>query len=148
MEKVGAALARATGIEVCSLRIGNLAGADAVLGGWKPGFELDTFEDGQTPQRSYLGFRVLARIIQRLAIAPHLPQVLNVAQPGLISMGDLLDTAGLQWRERPAPPAAVKSVHLSTDLLEQTLNEPLPLASPGRLTEEWRRMMALPVGAE
>ena len=111
-------------------------------------FALDTFDDGQTPQRSYLGFRALADIVQDLTIAARVPPVLNVAQPGLIAMGDLLDAAGLPWRKRLAQADVIKTVHLSTDLLERTLKRPLPITSPATLAEEWRLMEAAPAGAE
>lgn len=148
MEEVGTALAEATCVNVCSLRIGNIAGADAILGGWHLGFALDVFDDGRTPQRSYLGFRVLADIVQDLMIAANLPPALNVAQPGLMAMGDLLDAAGLPWRKRKAQADAIKTVHLSTNLLERTLKRPVPGASPDTLAEEWRLMEAAPAGAE
>ena len=57
MEARGAALGAELGVAVTSLRIGNIAGIDAILGGWRPGFSLDQFDDGRTPRRSYIGMR-------------------------------------------------------------------------------------------
>lgn len=146
MEIAGAALGQASGVEVCSLRLGNLAGADAILGAWQPRFCLDTFDDGQTPQRSYLGVLFLADVIQRLVTLADVPSVVNVAQPGLVSMGALLDAAGLRWSSRPAPSHAIRVVHMSTELLETALGKALPLASPIDLVEDWQRATAVPEG--
>ncbi len=105
MEADAAALGAREGVQVSCLRIGNVAGADAILGGWRPGFALDCFADGRTPRRSYVGPATLARVLTDLLAAPApLPGVLNVAAPGLIGMGELLDAAGLDWTPRPAPP--------------------------------------------
>ncbi|MEL6914372.1 MAG: NAD-dependent epimerase/dehydratase family protein [Pseudomonadota bacterium] len=120
---------------VTCLRIGNVAGADAILGGWRPGFELDTFPDGRTPRRAYLTAGDLARVLAGLAQAAQtraLPPVLNVARPGTEEMGALLDAAGLAWRPRPAPPGALEEVSLDTAALAGILGpeRALPEATP------------------
>lgn len=98
---------RQAGAMVSVLRIGNVAGADAILGGWRPGFALDTLADGTTPTRSYLSgldlADVLALLVCRAAYAPgSLPFALNVALPGAVAMGALLDAADMAWTPRPA----------------------------------------------
>ncbi|WP_299281668.1 NAD(P)-dependent oxidoreductase [uncultured Tateyamaria sp.] len=99
------------------MRVGNLAGADAILGGWRPGFTLDTFADGSTPRRSYIGPTALARSLGALVHLRDAPRVVNVAAPGAVLMGALLDAAGLEWVARPAPSTAIADVTLDTTLL-------------------------------
>lgn len=140
MERAGAGLGAALGVPVTALRIGNIAGADAILGGWRPGFELDRFADGQTPRRSYIGPVTLARVLDRLAAAPALPPVLNLAAPGVVAMGALLDAAGLAWTPRPAPPAAIPWVGLSTAALEPLVPFDPAQAQPAGMVAEWRAL--------
>lgn len=122
------------------LRIGNVAGADAALGGWRAGFALDVFADGATPARSYIGpatlARVLAGLLERLRAGAALPGILNVAQPGPVEMGALLTAAGLAWTPRPAPAEAIARVELATDRLAALV--PLPPADAAGLVAEWR----------
>ncbi|WP_299152893.1 NAD(P)-dependent oxidoreductase [uncultured Tateyamaria sp.] len=99
------------------MRVGNLAGADAILGRWKPGFALDTFPNGHTPMRSYIGPTALARSLGALVHLRDAPPVVNVAAPGAVTMGALLDAANLDWTARPAPSTAIADVTLDTTLL-------------------------------
>ena len=133
-----AALERAgrTGQGLTILRIGNVAGADAILGGWRAGFALDVFEGGATPARSYIGPVTLARVLGALAGLDDLPQLLNIAQPGAVEMGALLDAAGLGWTPRPAPETAIPVVEFATDRLQALV--PLERARPQALVAEWR----------
>lgn len=119
METRATQLGAELGVPVCSLRIGNIAGIDAILGGWRPGFRLDQFADGRTPRRSYIGGQTLARVLGDLLRADALPAVLNVATPGMIEMGALLDAAGLAWQTQPAPDSAIAGICLSTLALER-----------------------------
>lgn len=100
---------RARGLEVCCLRIGNVAGADALLlNAGNPPLNIDRFADGNGPLRSYIGPQSLARVLLALARLPGaLPQTLNVAAPEPVSMPDLAEAAGLDWRWQPAPASAV-----------------------------------------
>lgn len=136
MEAAGAALGAELGVATTSLRIGNVAGADAILGGWREGFTLDRFADGRTPRRSYIGPVTLARVLWELSQAADLPEVLNVAQPGVVEMGALLDAAGLAWTPRPAPESAIAEVALDVARLAG-----LVAIEPGRaegMVAEWR----------
>ena len=71
------------GIEVCCLRIGNVAGADALLGrantvSDSDPIKLDQFPDYNGPRRSYIGPSHLARCLELLiAHTSALPSVLN-----------------------------------------------------------------------
>ncbi|GGH41053.1 Nucleoside-diphosphate-sugar epimerase [Cribrihabitans marinus] len=136
MEARAAARAAELGVAVTALRIGNVAGLDAALGGWRPGCALDRFADGATPARSYVGPVTLARLLAALCAAPDLPAVLNVAAPGAVEMGALLDAAGLAWTARPAPAGAIPRVQLSVAALARLC--PLEPVDPAAMVAEWR----------
>ena len=136
MEQRSTALAAELGVRLCLLRIGNIAGLDACLGGWTPGFQLDQFGDGSTPVRSYIGVSTLAQLLAELLAHSQLPPVLNLAQPGLIEMGALLTAAGLDWRARPAPHSAIAKVQLDTTLLQNVVR--VLGADAVQMVQEWR----------
>lgn len=104
--------------DVVLLRIGNVAGADALLGRSFPAGErvLDVFADGHAPQRSFIGpialSRALARLVRLVAAGVTVPQVLNLALPGACGMDDLLRAAGESWTPRPAPAGVIPVVEL------------------------------------
>lgn len=103
---------RAGGMDLCCLRIGNVAGADAMLINAAKATDeapviIDQFPDGESPVRSYIGPGTLARVLSALLAAPgKLPPVLNVAAPGPIAMADLVRAAGRPFVYRAAPPTA------------------------------------------
>lgn len=138
MEMRGLALGAELGVPVCILRVGNIAGLDAILGGWQPGFKLDVFDDGRSPRRSYIGVQELARVIAEVLITPDLPKIMNIAAPGTVEMGALLDAANLRWTPRQALDSAIPEVCLNTKVLEQIVRS--KLANPTRLVEEWRML--------
>ncbi|WP_240453977.1 NAD-dependent epimerase/dehydratase family protein [Chachezhania antarctica] len=149
MEQEAAALAARLNVPLTSLRIGNIAGLDAILGGWRPGFRLDRFDTGRTPARSYIGPVSLARVLADLCEGPgDLPPCLNVAAPdpagGAVEMGALLDAAGRDWTPQPAPGHAIAEVHFALDRLWATGVTPIPgSATPAALVAEWRAARAL-----
>lgn len=120
------------------LRIGNVAGADAILGGWRAGFTLDQLPDDSTPARSYIGPRTLAKALHQLAGIHRLPDVLNLAAPGAVQMGALLDAARLDWTPRPASQATIANVTLSTKRLETHVRFAPEDATPHGLVAQWR----------
>ena len=138
MEQRSAALAARLGVRLCVLRIGNIAGLDAILGGWRPGFQLDQFADDSTPARSYIGVAILTQVLAVLLALPQLPEVINLAQPGLVEMGALLDVAGLGWTGRPASDTAIARVVLDTGLLQDLV--PVPEADAAQMVQQWRRV--------
>ncbi|WP_083100695.1 NAD-dependent epimerase/dehydratase family protein [Pseudophaeobacter leonis] len=150
MEQRAAALARQLDVPVCMLRIGNIAGLDAILGGWRAGFTLDQFADGRSPQRSYIGMRCLSRVMAQLlqrailppaALSPPLPAVLNLAQPQPVEMADLLRAADLPFTIRPAPQTAIVEVSLDVSRLQSLIPaELLPQANAAQMIEEWRAL--------
>ena len=126
------------------LRLGNVAGADALLGGVVPGrgVVLDRFADGATPSRSYIGPIALARVLGWLSMramsGQKLPGVLNVAA-GQVEMAALLDAAGVAWVPRSAPPNAIREVRLDTGRLDaMTSLAPAARTAVG-MVAEWRR---------
>ncbi|NUH67090.1 NAD(P)-dependent oxidoreductase [Sulfitobacter sp. S0837] len=133
-----AVLARGAGIARI-LRIGNVAGADAILGGWRPGMALDQFADGRTPRRSYIGPVTLARVMHGLCGSADLPDVLNIAAPGVVEMGALLDAAGLAWQPRPAGAESIAKVELDTNALERLVPFAPENTSPAGLVGEWQQ---------
>lgn len=100
------------------LRIGNVVGADALLGGLVPpgGRVLHFTPEGRALQRSYIGpralARALARLLQHAAIGRALPHCLNLAQPGTVGMDAMLRAAGECWVPAPAPPGTIATVAL------------------------------------
>lgn len=109
----------ATGREdVTLLRIGNVAGADALLGRVLPPGDrvLDVFPDGQGPRRSFIGpvalARALARLVHLVAAGVAVPRILNIALPGTCGMEALLRAAGEGWTPRPAPEGVIPVVEL------------------------------------
>lgn len=127
---------------LCCLRIGNVAGADALLAPRppRPGpVILDTFADDSGPVRSYIGPAALARVLATLATAPGpLPPALNLAAPGAVAMADLARAAGLTVQPRPAPPGALPRLLLDTAAL-QRLHPFAPADSdPAAMAAEWR----------
>lgn len=147
MEAYCAALAAAaTGIEICCLRIGNIAGADALLqpqSKWTHGdtpVTLDIFLDKKGPQRSYIGPTSLARILADLALfGGHLPPVLNVAAQSPVGMGDLLDAAQIAWVPHPASEPAHQKITLDCSLLARLVPLEAKDAEPAELITQWRR---------
>lgn len=112
------ALYRARGTGVTCLRIGNVAGADALLlnaasATPEAPVRIDRFPGGGGPVRSYIGPATLARVIDTLvARAADLPPVLNIAAPCPIAMQALARAAGIPWVFTPAPQGAIEHVVL------------------------------------
>lgn len=140
MEREGTALAARLGLPLCILRIGNVAGADAILGNWRAGMILDQLPDGSTPRRSYIGPRSLAHVLHALTCAPDLPAVLNIAAPGTVAMGDLLDAASLPWAPRPASENTIAAVRFDTSALEKRVVFTAKDSDPAEMAAQWLAM--------
>lgn len=132
------------------LRIGNVAGADALLGRAAPpgGRVLDILPGGQGPLRSYIGPQALARALARLArlaaAGEGLPRVINLALPGVVAMDALLAAAGESWQARPAPAGVIARVELDVcRAVKLGLVPPLP-ATAGGIVEDLRGLEAPP----
>lgn len=124
------------------LRIGNVAGADALLGQPAPpgGRRLQVFADGLAPRRSYIGPQALARALARLVRlavgGTALPGVINLALPGAVGMEALLRAAGEGWQADPAPSEAIAAVELAVDrALALGLVPDLPVTAAGLVAD-------------
>lgn len=131
------------------LRLGNIAGADALLGGnsVEKLVLLDQSATGNRgPVRSYIGPHVLAgslaMLCKRALGAEGLPHTLNLAQPGPVAMADLLDAAGYPWAFRDPRDGVIDRVELSLDRIMPLL--PLPKASAESLVGDLRQLRGWP----
>jgi len=139
------------GVEVCCLRIGNVAGADALVGrantvSDSDPIKLDQFPDIKGPCRSYIGPSHLARCLELLiAHNSPLPPVLNCAAEPPVEMADLVQAAGLPWAWVPAPEGsfATQRITLDCTLLAQTIGAASIAASPDSMVAELRNLGAL-----
>ena len=147
--KMESAMQALSGPDLTVLRIGNVAGADALLG-QIPGqslpvtITLDRFADGQGPRRSYLGPRGLARIVGKLVLTgAALPGVLNVTAAPPLAMEALVaalnrqrpGTVDLRWRD--APEGAIAEVALRHHGLAALLGADLTRIDAETAVREW-----------
>lgn len=152
MERAVMAAADAS-VGVTCLRIGNVAGADALLGvaaqKWRSerqgAVALDQFSDETGPRRSYIGPKDLADVLARLcrlgAKGARLPPVLNVAAPGPVAMTDLLDAARVAWTWQPAPDTAVAQLVLDVAALTALYPFSPDAAQPARIVSQWEALL-------
>ncbi len=114
---------RHDGMDLCYLRIGNVAGADALLQNIaradpKEAVEIDIFENGHGPIRSYIGVETMTKVLQTLCLHPHaLPPVLNLAAPSPVSMDALADAARHPWTPRAPSENACQHITLNCSAL-------------------------------
>jgi nucleoside-diphosphate-sugar epimerase len=126
--------------DACCLRIANVAGCDGLLksaaaaAGPRP---LDRCADGQSPQRNYIGPGCLADVlVQLMGYQSPLPLLINVAQPGVIAMQDLLQAAAVPFVWQTAPATALPCMVLDLERLADLV--PLPAATPDGLIAQAR----------
>ncbi|WP_127104598.1 NAD-dependent epimerase/dehydratase family protein [Pararhodobacter zhoushanensis] len=127
-----------TGPDVTHLRIGNVAGADALLTNPRRPLLLDQFADGSGSVRSYIGPQTLGRVLMALALAPSLPPVLNIGTPEPVDMADLAAAAGLPVARQPAPPQAIARLTLATGRLESLVRLQHTDSTAPAMIAEWR----------
>ncbi len=112
------------------LRLGNLAGADALLSSARRGPVILDPIPGQSggPERSYIGPRALAAalgaLIAKAVQQESLPSILNLAQGPALPMADLLTAYGARWQFGPPRPEAIARVTLSTARLRTCVDLP------------------------
>lgn len=135
---------RELGMDLCCLRIGNVAGADALLrnvamSAPDMAVEIDIFEDGRGPVRSYIGPRSMAAVLQSLCLhADALPPVLNLAAPVPVSMEELADAVGHPWRKRRPSEQSHRNITLDCAALS-LLHEFKPSDSrPEEMVRQWK----------
>ncbi len=133
------------GPAVTCLRIGNVAGADQLLGapeGEEPQ-QLDLFPDGTGPARSYIGPGALAEILSKLFVVHRagqaVPDVLNVALDGAVRMEAFLDADGRAWRGRTAPEHVLREVRLDVRRLGAVCG-PLAPADAAAIVADLRKV--------
>ncbi len=148
MEQAAQAFAAKAGTPLTILRIGNVAGADALLGSVRDGpVRLDPCAGGPGgPLRSYIGPVTLAAVLGRLATLAGareaLPPILNIAAPLPVRMAALLDAAGLPWSYAAENPAAVPAVVLDTALMQSLQRLPPQASLPRVLVAEWQSLQS------
>ncbi len=139
------------------LRLGNVAGADMLLGGaaergGATPVRLHMLPDGSTPLRSTIGPATLARVLNDIMLALHhgasVPALLNLAAPGAVTMGDLLDAAGLPWVPVPAPQGTIARVTLSTLALERLVCFAPEECTATGIVDQWRDFQRRAASAE
>ncbi|QBF34193.1 NAD(P)-dependent oxidoreductase [Thalassococcus sp. S3] len=140
MEEAALALGRARNVPVTILRIGNVVGADAIVGGWHADMALDCDGQGNTPRRSYIGPAGLSRALAGLAQEKDLPDCINIAAGAPVAMGALLDEAGLPWTSRTPGADVIWTVSLETVRLEKHVRFTPEERSLTGMVQEWRRM--------
>lgn len=133
---------------VTILRLGNVAGFDALLGAGDAAasVQLDPIRGQEAgPERSYIGpgtlCAVLARLATLTATKEPLPPVLNIATPRPVAMGALLEAAGRAWAFGPENPEAIARVALNTARLQAIIKLPPPAGRPAAMVAEWRGLM-------
>lgn len=119
------------------LRIGNVAGADALTQAAQrhlasgTAMPLHLFDNGRAATRSYIGPDDLCEVTR--ACAPHSgvsPRVLNVAHHQPVQLDHMLAAyranlfATLDWTETPAPPGIPPTVTLDTEALQRIVTFP------------------------
>jgi nucleoside-diphosphate-sugar epimerase len=139
MENKALTLAQTHGLQATMLRIGNVAGADALLG--QPGLhrKLDRFPSGYGPVRSYIGPKglsfVLISLIHCIISGIPLPSRINVAQRGGVAMEDLCKAAALEITWQSAPATALESVVLDVTCLAGLVS--VGYADPQAIVADW-----------
>ena len=108
---------------VTCLRLGNVAGCDALAAGvaearrtGRP-VTLDRFPDGRGPRRAMIGAGDLAAMLPALFTAPALPPVLNLACRGSVGMAEVLQALGQPFDWRPAGEGALPDLALDVSAL-------------------------------
>ena len=128
------------GLECTFLRIGNVAGADALLlNDGQTGITIDRFADGQGPRRSYIGPRTLARVLAGLATHEgELPEVLNIGTPDPVDMANLATAAGFDWSFVDARPHAQATITLDVSQLDALLPFAPKDSDAAQMVAEWQ----------
>jgi len=123
---------------VTCMRIGNIVGTDMLGRAVTRGdVVLDRLPNGHAPERAMIGPVTFARVLTGLiSCADRLPQTLNVAQPGMVAMDDILAAADVPWVWRTAPDTVLPILDLNVSALGRITD--VPTADPVALVEEAR----------
>lgn len=138
--------AQTLGVRLCCLRIGNVAGADALLRGAGALAEgetlaLDMFPDQGTPLRSYIGPQSLAQALCTLVHKrAQVPPLLNMAAPQPVTMRALAQASATPFVLHPAPPTAHQHITLACTALA-ALHPFDPVESdPDEMVRQWQHV--------
>lgn len=132
-------------IALCCLRIGNVAGADALLrngAALKEGetLTLDQFPDGGTPVRSYIGPHSFGSVLLSLARNPaRLPLHLNIAAPHPVSMHALTQAADMPVTLNPSQNNAHQHITLDCTALTTLHRFDHTESHPHEIIRQWRK---------
>ena len=143
MEAMARNVAADTNMEICCLRIGNIAGADGLLlNASKASPEapliIDRFSDGAGPLRSYIGPTQAGDVLAKIACHQGtLPPVLNLAGIAPIHMEELAIAAALPWRYATAPQTACQSITLDCSVLAALIDMPRGTQDAKIITLDW-----------
>lgn len=138
---------REAGLDVCCLRIGNVAGADALLlnvalASMEKLLIIDRFSDMGGPVRSYIGGDTLADVLCELVKSPEpLPYILNIATPNVVLLEDLARAAGKPYIFRAAPVGAHQRITLNCNRLAARYAFAADAGDPVRLVTKWKETM-------
>ena len=134
---------------VTCLRIGNVLGADALLG--KAASEREILLDpvsghDRGPMRSYIGphafAQTLAALVIRAARGAPLPKILNIAAPKPVYMADLLIAAKHPFCFGPPNSDVIPMVSLCTSRLAALV--PLPAMPAETIVADWQSLVGCP----
>lgn len=134
------------GMDICILRIGNVAGADALLlnaarATSAAPLRLDQFADGRGPQRSYIGPATLADAFASLAsYSGALPRHLNIAAPKPVSMESLAIAARASWHFVRSSDTAFQTITLDCSRLNSLHHFQADASDPDKIVAEWHRL--------
>lgn len=141
------ALANAGGPEAVCLRIGSVTGAESLASSIRRGWDaagapvtLDRFEDGKGPARSYIAPSDLARVLATLAIAEHVPAVVNVGAPRPIFMEELLQAVNHPMHWRDAPAGARQYAVMDCARLASLVDLPDSASDPRHIIADWMQL--------
>lgn len=146
MEHCCAARAAALGVRLCNLRIGNVAGADALLCNGAAlakgeALRIERFADGGTPLRSYIGPQTLARVLKTLILNhANVPKVLNVAAPDPVQMAALAKAAAMPFDLVPATGTAHQTVTLDCGALGALHQFDTADSNPAQMVAQWQSL--------
>lgn len=144
MEKIGLKW-RALGLDVCSLRIGNVVGAGSFFSRaqepQKKQIVLDTYPNGSGAIRNFIGTNTLGDVIaQLLKKTSRLPASLNVGMPTPISMDALADAFGIQYQRQCVASSNAQNITLNVEKLAEIYKFPAYEDVGNYLANEWREV--------
>lgn len=151
MEQACQIQAHALSVGLCCLRIGNVAGADALLINGAAltldqTLQLDCFADGGTPVRSYIGPASLARVVVTLVRKrAQLPAVLNIAAPEPVTMGALVQAAKIPVTLKPTPRNEHQYITLACDSLSALHDFDLAESRSKEMVRQWHSLTGIAV---